>query len=188
MRKDRAALKKQKNHDAQRQPAIALGEAWNREVGLRAGDEAAIDPEAPLTAVNPNTWTPGGLMKVAWKEVANKHSHAAGPGGIGEARRGLDALTGLGAIARKASLKAFHAWLGAHPGNVMHVERHDDPTQLRLTFGSLLEATLQPSARYAILDDANPGRYKMVDWNAYHGKYPKAHPHCGTVELFLHRR
>ena len=182
IRKERRVAKAEQGKADSIEGGAALGEAWSRAVGLRAGDEVPIG-EDDDSAVYPNAWRPRRMMKVGWKEVANKHSHGRGVRGVGETRRGIDAVTSLATIARKASIAAFHGWLDAFPGKVMHVERHHDPTQLRLTFGSL-EAVLHPGAKYTVPDESTPGRYKMVGWTEFHQRYPKAKPSRGYVEFF----
>ena len=182
IRKERKLMSKDRQHETDMKGAEALGEAWDREVGLRAGDRAAIGQQEPA-AQQPNQWTPLGMMQAGFREVANKHSHGAGAAGVGETRNGLKALISLASIARRACVNKFHEWLHRLPGKVMHVERHHDPTQLKLNFGPL-QQELQASGRYAIPDDSQPGRYKIVGWKEYHARFPKAQPARGYVEFF----
>ena len=83
MRKERRVAKAEQGKVDSIEGGAALGEDWNRAVGLRAGD-GVLSGEDNDSAVHPNAWRPHGMMKVGWKEVANKHSHGSGARGVGK--------------------------------------------------------------------------------------------------------
>ena len=82
MRKEPRVAKAEQGKVDSIEGGAALGEAWNRAVGLRAGD-GVLSGEDNDSAVHPNAWRPHGMMKVGWKEAANKHSHGSGVRGGG---------------------------------------------------------------------------------------------------------
>ena len=161
LRKGLELAKERKDNADSKVGAQALAGAWNRSSGLREGDN--VDFTVAETSKCPNAWTHHGLMQVGWAEVGKHASHKSGQCGVGETRRPLDGLLPLAGVLQRATLQQFHTWLKDLPGLALHINRHHDPTQLRLQFGSLQEK-LSPLARYVVPDLKNPGRYTTVKW------------------------
>lgn len=162
----------------------ALGQAWNKELGLRVGDLVTAGEDQECR--DPNMWSHSGLLRTGWKEVGNKAPHfsSGGATGVNETRRSLDALGSLAAAVLIASEKSLEAWIAKRPnGSVLHVSRIHDPTPLILSFGAL-EGELQPHARFLVPDADRPGQCKAVPWDAYSKMYPRRQPSKGILDCF----
>ena len=137
-----------------------IADAWNRSFGLRVGDRLAVpsDPGgavAPEAQCNHNTWSLSGVMAQAWGQVGQHAGRQQGDQGIGDTRRVLDALFSLAGALQMSIRQRLSSWLDNLPGHALHIERHHDPTQLRLKFGGLQDV-LAPCARYVVPDLARP--------------------------------
>ena len=161
----------------------AVRQAWNQELGLRVGDQLCFGNDESLTS-HPNTWTHPGLLKVGWKQLGKRASGHRCAAGLGETRRGGDALLCVAAACDKASRQVFLDWLAAIPaGQPLHVEKHYDATSLMLRFGGLEDA-LHPVAKYLIPHEQLEGRYRAVSLADFRKVYPKIQPSKGLLEFF----
>lgn len=182
MRQAKEAKRRKLSHARETAGLNNLADAWNSEVGLRQGDRVHVDGQHRELGFQGGTWSHDGLCKLAWKQVGGYGRCVRGRAGVGESRRGLDAIAIMAAAFQILTERRLQAFLDSLDSESLHLSRHFDATPVLLGYGSL-QAELQSFARYLVPDESDPRKNKSVDWETFKKHCPRACALKGTLEV-----
>ena len=163
----------------------ALASVWDSLV-LREGDQSAVHAVASCSGAY-DRWSTAGFLRMAWEEASNRSYQSRGTVGIQNSNRSSEARTLLAGFSSAVAKSTLDDMRWDRVGALLL--RHGyDATPMMMWFG-ILQAVLEPVARYPILetDELGRQRWKVVPFDKYKEVFPRALTSKGSIEVLAQK-